>query len=91
MLCGVRTDKESLASREGAASPTHVSASIQENERDSVNVPRDVNAHLSATPHAGDGAGVVGSVQETESCPGVEEAVGGVTNTAYDNLFNAPP
>ncbi len=58
---------------------------------DSLNVPQDINTHLlSATPYAGDGAGVVGSLRETGSCPCVEGAVGGVTSVAHSTLFNAP-
>ncbi len=89
------TDKEGLASREGADSPTHISMSFRENESecaDSVNVPQDVNAHLlDVTPHVWNGTGIIGSIQETGSCPSVEGAAGGATSAAFGAFFNGPP
>ncbi len=94
-LWGTHTDKESLASRQVADCPTHVSMRIRENEHervDSVNVPRNVNTHLlGATPHDGDGAGVTSSFWETGSCPGVEGVVGGANFTACSAFFDGPP
>ncbi len=59
---------------------------------DNVSVPWGVNAHLlDATPHAGDGTGVTGSLRETGSCPDMEGAVGGVTSTAHNTFYSAPP
>ncbi len=57
-----------------------------ENERectDSMNVSRDMNTNLlGATPHAGDGTGVTGSLRKTGSCHFIERTVGGTTSAA---------
>ncbi len=95
MLFGAHADEDSLASREGAGSATQVSLSSCENEcehADSMSVPWGINVHLlSATPHAGNGTGVTGGLWETGGCPGMEGAVIGVTSTAHNTLYRAPP
>ncbi len=92
-----RTDKVSLASRQGGDSPTHNSANIHENGREcagSMNVPQDMSMHLlGVTSHIADGAGAKAkdSLWKTESCPGVEVAIGGANGDAHSTFLNSPP
>ena len=84
MLFRMHSDKENLASWEGADSPTHVSVSVLENEHklaDSVMTPGTLTRTLSVPLrgywgwhwHKSQPPGKL----ETGSCHGVEEAVGG--------------
>ncbi len=79
---GVGAGREGLVSSAGAGSPTQAGMSA----------PREVSVHpLGTISQAGDSVGMTDSPQETEGCSSIEGAVGGVTSTAHNSLYSAPP